>query len=335
MTMLCPASAATATSRLGRAPTALPVALALVVVLGLGGYIAYTRYSENPAAKIAAAQPQPDQALAALSKWRSAGEVKLSFLEPRGIALGPGGALYVVGDAGVRVYNPDGTAKSEFAVGDKPHCVAVDGSGTVFVGFQSHVEVYSSAGHLQARWESPGKSAFITSIALAGPDIWVGDAGRKLVDHYSRAGQLLGSLGKRDDARKIPGLSTPSPHLDVAIGPRGEIVVTNPGRRAVETYDAAGGLKASWGRASNDLDGFCGCCNPTDLAILPDGKIVTSEKGLPRVKVYLPDGTLESLVAQPPDITPVAAGIDLAVGADGRVWVLDPAGRVVKVFVRK
>jgi hypothetical protein len=165
--------------------------------------------------------------------------------------------------------------------------------------------------------------------------VWVGDAGRKLVDHYSRAGQLLGSLGKRDDARKIPGLTTPSPHLDVAVAAGGAVVVTNPGRCAVETYDTGGGLKASWGRASNDLDGFCGCCNPTDLAILPDGKIVTSEKGLPRVKVYLPDGTLESLIAQPPDIAQAAAGIDLAVGADGRVWVLDPAARVVKVFARK
>ena len=31
---------------------------------------------------------------------------------------------------------------------------------------------------------------------------------------------------------------------------------------------------------------FFGCCNPAQLAVLPDGRFVTAEKGIPRVKIY-------------------------------------------------
>ncbi len=87
----------------------------------------------------------------------------------------------------------------------------------------------------------------------------------------------------------------------------------------------------SWGLSSNGLEGFGGCCNPTDIALLPDGRVVTSEKGLPRVKVYSADGQLLSVVVPPEEFRPNAVGIDLA--ASGMtIAVLDPDDDVVRLY---
>ncbi len=62
---------------------------------------------------------------------------------------------------------------------------------------------------------------------------------------------------------------------------------------------ASGELEFAWGKPSAGIEGFCGCCNPVGLAMLPDGRCVTCEKGLPRVKVYSTEGVFESVVAGP------------------------------------
>ena len=83
-----------------------------------------------------------------------------------------------------------------------------------------------------------------------------------------------------------------------------------------------------------DIEGFCGCCNPTDIALLPDGKVVTGEKGLPRVKVYRQDGAFDAVVAEQSAFVPGSVPLDLATDASGHIFVLDALRRVVRVFER-
>jgi hypothetical protein len=81
--------------------------------------------------------------------------------------------------------------------------------------------------------------------------------------------------------------------------------------------------------------------------VLPDGRFVTCEKGLPRIKVYSPEGKFESVVAGPEVFAQNAkscslnglyncrtGGMDVAVDSKGRVIVMDPVERVVRVFER-
>jgi hypothetical protein len=113
-------------------------------------------------------------------------------------------------------------------------------------------------------------------------------------------------------------------------------------------YTVDGDLEMSWGKPSMGIAGFCGCCNPVGLAVLGDGRCVTFEKGLPRVKVYGAAGELESVVAGPDAFADAAkelkvaapesgphGGLDGLVDADGRVWVLDLITATVQVFKRK
>ena len=279
-----------------------------------------------------ASREQLEQIDPSLVKYTEAGRVATGFSETRGLALDRDGRLYVAGDQAVRVFAEDGALQGEFAPSGLPHCLAVAADGAIVVGLKEHVEIYGSDGQLQATWERLARRAYLTCVVPSGDDIYVANAGDRAILRYDRSGQLLGLIGQKDDTRGIPGLVVPSPHLDVAVGSDGLLRVNNPGRRLVETYTPEGDLKASWGRASFEIDGFCGCCNPTDIALLPGGRVVTSEKGLARVKVYDADGNLEAVVAGPEAFAKGTKGIDLAVDARGRVFALDPKANEVHIF---
>ncbi len=83
------------------------------------------------------------------------------------------------------------------------------------------------------------------------------------------------------------------------------------------------------------LDGFSGCCNPSNFVILPNGSFVTSEKGIIRVKIHNPAGEFETVVATPNQFEKGTTGLDLAVDSDGRILVLDPKKGMVRIFSKK
>ncbi len=264
--------------------------------------------------------------------------IETGFERATGILLEPGSepSLWVVGDQAVRVFDSDGFCGFQRELSGAPTCLAAGEDLNIYVGFRDHVQVYGYAHFdLLARWESLGPDAYITSLTAHADDLFVADAGGRVVLRYNKSGELLGKIGQKDESKGIPGLVVPSPHLDVAVSKDGMVLVTNPGRRRVEIYNKDGELQSHWGKASQEIDGFCGCCNPTDIAVLPDGRVVTAEKGLPRVKVYSSDGKFECVVATPDDFSAKAVGLDLAVSDDGRVFVLDPAAGTVKIFARK
>ncbi len=262
--------------------------------------------------------------------------IPTGLAEPRGLTAGPDGRLYVAGDREVRAFSPDGVAQPGFALPESPRCVAADRSGGLWVGFDAGVGLYGLDGAVKAEWPVRGAHALVTCVTPSGDDVWVADAGDRVVLRYSRSGRLKARLGARDDGRKVPGLVVPSRHLDVLVRKDGGLLVNNPGRLAVEAYKPDGTLVSSFGKASMSIEGFCGCCNPTDLALLPDGRVVTAEKGIPRVKVYRANGTLDCVVAAPADLSVSAeSGLDLAADGEGRVYVLDPHARVVRVFAAR
>jgi hypothetical protein len=130
------------------------------------------------------------------------------------------------------------------------------------------------------------------------------------------------------------GLIVPSPHLDVAIAPDGNVMNSNPGEHRVETHSPDGKMLSKWGKESMDIDGFCGCCNPTDFALLPDGSVVTSEKGLLRVKIYDSAGVFKEVVAGAESFNETITALDLAAYLD-RIYVLDPFNKVVRIYASK
>ncbi len=278
----------------------------------------------------------------------SAQWLNTSFTDAYGIALDSQGSIYIAGDKAIRVFTGSGNLLNEIELTDVPRCLTVAGDGRIYVGMKNHVEVYNDDGKRLATWESLGNDAVLTSIAVSKKDVFVADAGNRIVMHYDITGKLINRIGKKDKERNIPGFVIPSPYFDLAVGRDGLLRVVNPGRLRIEAYTFEGDLEFWWGKFSNvDVKGFCGCCNPANFAILDDESFVTCEKGLTRVKIYDAEGTFVGVVAGTEQLIEggtaricyfpdqcKAGGFDVAVDAAGRIFVLDTIKNVVRIFTK-
>jgi sugar lactone lactonase YvrE len=288
----------------------------------------------------------------ALIKYRETAAIPVGLKEARAVAVGPDDRVYVAGDNAIEVFDPSGAKRAQLALGDQPRCLAVAGPqhaspGRIYVGMKGRVEVCDAAGKRLAAWEDLGARALLTSIAAGDADVYVADAGNRLVYRYDPSGKRLATIGKRDRTKETPVFVIPSPYFDLALTGEGQLRVVNPGRHRIEWYTPAGVFEGAWGEPGEEIDRFCGCCNPANFAILPDGRIVTAEKGIPRVKVYQSDGTFFGVVAGTETLAPGATVLeetrdehrlgvlDVAADSRGRILVLDPAAAKVRVFEPK
>jgi len=253
---------------------------------------------------------------------------------PVGIALDNAGFLYVSGGTVVVRVDSTGHETDRFDVGGTAYCLALDNAHRIFLGLGDRVGVWDPVSRSLTRWESLGPNALLTSIAASDSLVYVADAGQLRVWVFTTSGTLKGTVGSRNAALGAPGFVVPSPYFDVAVGPNGTLWVANTGRHALESYAPGGALVASWGEYSTAVEGFVGCCNPSHFALTASGAFVTAEKGIPRVKVYGHDGQLIALVAGPEQFRPGTVGLDLAVDASGRIYVLDPAQKAVRIYSR-
>jgi len=268
-----------------------------------------------------------------LVKDIEAGKIKTGFQHVSAIAVDSSDRIYVAGDKSIKIFSSGDGILSEIKLTDLPRCLTVAGDGTVYVGMKDRMEVYDSRGTLKSRWGSPGEDAILTSVAVSGNDVFVADAGERVVLRYDSSGRLVSRIGD---------FVVPSPYFDVAVAPDGSLRVANTGLHRIETYAFDGSLKSYWGEASTDIKGFSGCCNPANFAILSDGRFVTCEKGLPRVKVYSKMGVFESVVAGADLLTKSegtceqsdcqTGGFDVAADSQGRILVLDTVEKTVRVF---
>ena len=290
-------------------------------------------------------------------KYREAALFSSSLHEPRAIAVGPNDTVYLAGDRAIEILDADGSHRRNISLSFEPACLAVVGSESgeetdatwrMYVGDRQRVYVVSGDGTVEATWDSPGERALFTSIAVDEDqrNVFVADAGYKIVWHYDNSGKLLGRIGQRDEARNIQGFVVPSPYFDVAVAPDGLLRAVNPGGHRIEAYTFDGHLELAWGKPTMGLEGFCGCCNPAHIAVLSDGRIVTAEKGIPRVKVYSNTGEFDGVVAGPKSFVRDASVTEetrsahrptpLVVATDSRlrILVLDLAARQIRVFER-
>ena len=269
--------------------------------------------------------------------------------EVRALAVGPEDRVYVAGDQAVHVFQPDGTPHTVLGTQGQPRCLAVGSAGYalpgyIYIGTDEGIEIFNPSGEARDVWPAASDKTLLTSIAIAQDAIYAADAGEKVVLHYNTDGELIARIGQADPEREMPGFIIPSHSFDIAIGPASELYAVNPGARRVQSYTPDGELDGFWGTSSASIEGFFGCCNPAHLAILPDGRFVTSEKGIPRIKVYSILGEFDGVVAGPRELgiglravgdartSQTRRIFDIATNRLGHVLVLDPAGRQVRVF---
>ena len=283
-----------------------------------------------------------------LIHYEQVGSFRSPHEDSRRIAVGPDDRVYIAAGDYVSVLDRDGTRITDIAFSAETRCMAAAGDGTIYAAVRDHIEVFDRKGKRLANWDSPGNRTWFTGLALGENDVFAADAGNRVVLRYDKSGKVAGRIGEKNKERNIPGLIIPSPYLDVVLGRDGLLRVNNTGRHRVEAYTLSGDLEFSWGKPSNAIEGFCGCCNPVGLALLADGRYVTCEKGLPRVKVYSPEGAFESVVAGAESFPENAksginktradcmlGGLNAAVDSQQRIYILDLVVNKVSVMKRK
>jgi len=273
--------------------------------------------------------------------------ITTGFSISHGIATDSNGIIYAAGDEAVRLFDGNGNLRGEIELGDTARCLTVAEDDKVYIGMKNYVRVYDPRTKRLTDWQLLNDNAVLTSIAVVKNDVFVADAGNRIVLHYDTDGKLINRIGAKNKDRNIPGLVVPSPYFDIAVAADGLLRVVNPGRHRIEAYTFDGDLEFWWGNYSPDIEGFCGCCNPVNFIILADGSVVTCEKGLVRVKVYSPEGQFTGVVAGPEQLIEgkqskicqlpancQSGGFDLAVDKQQRILVLDTINNVIRIFTK-
>jgi hypothetical protein len=343
-----------------RVIAAIGIGAAIAVGIGIGAYGVWRASRPRQANVSMGDLSRLGGAQAAKVVGRQVGQFRPGFKLARAIAVAPDGEVYITGDFAIRRFDAAGAKLAEIATIEPPGAIAVDANGMIYATFGDKVWVFNRDGRRVATWPA-SQNAVFTSIAVSDAGVMVADYGGRCVLRYGRDGKVLGVIGKKDEARNCPGFVVPSAYFDLAMAPDGLLRVANPGRHQIEAYTPDGDHEAAWGHFSaTEPDGFVGCCNPANFAIVPSpggpgapqgggdfAGFVTAEKGLARVKVFDADGKFVGFLA-PPDTfarhdelvagaTDPAAGcrniaLDVAAGADGRIYVLDGVVGEVHVY---
>ena len=271
--------------------------------------------------------------------------IEPGFQRPTCLAAGVDGDVLIGGDHEVAVYRADGSGVRRIALEDVPHAVAALPDGPLAIAYEDRIEMWTQDGRLLRRSESFGDRSYLTALAVTDRGLFLADAGQREVIHCDLAGRELGRFGKLRSSPDVPGFVVPSPYFDLAAAPDGVLRVANPGRHRMEAYGLDGAYVDGWGVAGMTIERFCGCCNPTHFCVLPDGGVVTSEKGLNRIKVYEPDGSLRGVVAGPDHLVEdselarracedchIGYSLPVAAAHDGMILALDPASKALRRF---
>ncbi|MCF7707644.1 MAG: NHL repeat-containing protein [Verrucomicrobia bacterium] len=277
----------------------------------------------------------------ALIRYREKGRFGCDMEESVALWIDNGDLVYVCGDECVNVFDRVGRKRTTLKVGGRPRAVcSVDGD-RILVAVGDRIVILDSEGGVLSDTGSLGERSVVTSIAVGGEGtIFAADAGEKCIWKISADGKVL-SKNRGDTEGGGVGFVIPSPFFDIAFDADGLLWATNTGEHRIEAYNEEGEISRSWGKPTMAIEGFCGCCNPVNISILNDGRFVTAEKGLPRVKVYSADGEFECVVAPPNSFPGLMrkrpAGrmraLDVAVNSDGEVYVLDTGSSQVRIFV--
>ncbi len=248
-----------------------------------------------------------------------------------GVAIGTGDRIYALGDGEIRIFESKGDLIGNWKAPENAACLTVAPDGLIYLGIGDRVEIYDVGGIRRAAFTAgeKGRPAAVTAIKVVHKEILVADAAARFIRRYDSDGSQLGTIGTNN---KTGGFMLPNRWLDFDVDSKGIVHATDTGRHRVTAWRLDGSPAGAFGKfGMNRFEDFVGCCNPVNLAVTPDGKIVTAEKMIARVKVYETVGRLLALIG-PEHFEPNCTHIYLAADSKGRILAGDPVRREINVF---
>lgn len=266
-------------------------------------------------------------------------EVKVGFLKHKTIKLPlkeaiafklSQGIFHILEGKNVVKLNLDGKIINSFNLPNRATSFTIDDDNNYIIALKNRLFVYRQNGKKIKELFDFGENSFITAIAYSAKFIFCADSANRLVWQLTKSGSLVRQIGGTQGDNNIKFI-VPSPFFDLLVNAE-NLWVTNPGKRRIECYNFNGKLLKNWGYHSLASAGFCGCCNPTTIAMDRNNKMITAEKGLVRVKQYDLKGNLLTMIAEATNFSNNVKGLDIEVNTHGYIFILDPLALEIHEF---
>lgn len=264
---------------------------------------------------------------------------KNAFKAICGMCIDKDDNIYVCGDNKIKIFSKSGKEIAGWTTSVPVLCLAVDKAGFVYAaGMDNKIIKFSNnkKGEVITSWgtggDGYGQLGRPGNIIAANNFILVPDAGNGCIHKYSPDGKFIEDIG-RNKKNKRGAFATCCGIFDAAVDSRsGKIYVANLGAHRVEIIDPSNPKsKKFWGQAGDNPEEFCGCCNPTNITIASNGDIITSEKTIPRIKIYSPEGKLKILIGAN-NFNGDCANMYVAVDSKNNIYAVDNAENCIRVF---
>ncbi len=265
-----------------------------------------------------------------LIHYRETRNISLDQMKAQGFDLEED-IVYLAGEQFLMAVYPDGNRVFFETLEDTGTCLEVT-EDYIFVGFEDHIGKFKKNGEFIESWDKLEERTIITSLASKGNRIYAADAGNRRVLIFNREGSKLGEFKGKSESEAGHGFIIPSANFDLVVNAYGDLWVANPGEHALENYTDDGEMRGYWQKGSMNIDGFLGCCNPAEIAVLNNGSFVTSEKGLVRIKVYDESGKLLSVVAPPSKFKEEGEAPEVEADDEGLIYALDFDRNTIRIF---
>jgi hypothetical protein len=262
------------------------------------------------------------------TEWRIIKELKISEGSPMAIAVNQENGIVCGGDTFLSAYNNNFQQLWTIETREPIYALAVS-NDTVYACTKDKVVLYSTGGKELEEWGPYDDEAILTGISANRNRVAIADAGNKLVFVTDKMGALKSIVGHPGNQFIIP-----SAYFDVHLTEDDSLVVANTGKRRIEYRTIDGSLVRFFGEEGDSLKQFCGCCNPSHFTISSDGRIITAEKGINRIKVLDNQGHLIEAVAKPAKFM-ASIPLDIAIGKDNTLWGVNRFDSTVYVFKRE
>ena len=257
--------------------------------------------------------------------------IQLQGTKSEAMAVDKNNNIYVSCDKKILCFDTNGNPVSEINCDYLATALAFS-VDKLIAAFTNEISIYDAAGKQLINWKLENEKSYITSLAAIDGNIYAADAQAAKVYCFSEDGKLLKTIGQTVDKKELSFFVLPSFYFDVAIGEDKSLWIANTGRHKLVQLDNDEHIISSWGETSSAVEGFCGCCNPSNFALLRDGSFITAEKGLVRVKKYNKNGDFECVIAGPEKFKEDAKGLDIAIDSNDRIYVLEPEAMKIHIF---
>jgi len=198
--------------------------------------------------------PQPPAPIEVIATFGEEGSDHGQFKQPRGMAIGTQGNLYVVDKGNQRIQKLDQDGKyldswggpgSEPGKFKDPHGIGIGPDGSVYVAdtWNHRIQKFDANGTFIKEWNAQDQSFWGPRAVAVSPNgrVYVSDTGNKRIVYFNEDGIQIDTWGGDGSG---PGQFIEP--VGIAITESGEIVVADTGNRRLQFFDQDGGFQRQW-----------------------------------------------------------------------------------------